>query len=50
MEICILYNWVCKKNENGIITGELGIEALLNSALKGVDGEITYQKIEMVIR
>ena len=33
-----------KKNENGIITGELGIEALLNSALKGVDGEITYQK------
>ena len=33
-----------KKNEDGIITGELGIEALLDSALKGVNGEITYQK------
>lgn len=33
-----------KKDNDGNIAGELGIESLLNSALKGVDGEISYQK------
>lgn len=33
-----------KENEDGVITGELGIEAKYNEVLKGTDGYVKYQR------